>query len=137
MTIAVDFDGTIVEHQYPAIGKERPFAVATLRQLQKEMPDLHLILWTVREGALLRDAVAWCAEHGLEFYSINSNYPEEIPSADAAGQSCRKVTADIYIDDRNLGTLRSWPEIYRILTGKDDESKQKKDKSLFSRLFKH
>ena len=46
MIIAVDFDGTIVEHRYPAIGKELPFATSTLRQL---MEDGHrLILWTVR-----------------------------------------------------------------------------------------
>ena len=93
MTIAVDFDGTIVEHRYPAIGKERPFAVATLRQLQRDMPDLHLILWTVREGELLEQAVAWCAERGLEFYAVNSNYPEELPSPSAGNQGCRKVTA--------------------------------------------
>ena len=51
MTIAIDFDGTIVEHRYPAIGKELPFATATLRQLMK---DGHkLVLWSVREGDLL------------------------------------------------------------------------------------
>ena len=47
-TIAVDFDGTIVEHRYPEIGAERPFATDTLKMLIK---DRHkLILWTVREG---------------------------------------------------------------------------------------
>ena len=57
MVIAVDFDGTIVEHKYPAIGKERPFAVATLKQL---MEDGHkLVLWSVRTGELLDEAVAW------------------------------------------------------------------------------
>lgn len=113
MTIAVDFDGTIVEHCYPSIGKERPFAVATLRQLQQESPELKLILWTVREGQLLQNALEWCEQRGLTFYAVNSNFPEELPSATAANQGCRKVTADIYIDDRNLGVLPSWPEIYR------------------------
>ena len=43
MTIAVDFDGTIVEHRYPEIGEERPFAIDTLKMLIK---DRHkLILW--------------------------------------------------------------------------------------------
>lgn len=130
MTIAVDFDGTIVEHQYPSIGKERPFAVATLRQLQKELPDMRLILWTVREGDLLRQAVDWCAARGLEFFAVNSNYPEELPAP--SGCSCRKVTADIYIDDRSLGTLPPWPEIYRILTGKEQQSGKN---SRWSRLF--
>ena len=55
MTIAVDFDGTIVEHRYPHIGKEKPFAVQTLKQL---IADGHqLILWSVREGRLLDEAV--------------------------------------------------------------------------------
>ena len=49
MVIAVDFDGTIVEHKYPAIGRELPFATETLRMLIR---DRHkLILWSVREGA--------------------------------------------------------------------------------------
>ena len=134
MTIAVDFDGTIVEHRYPAIGRELPFATATLRQLQKEMPDLHLILWTVREGQLLDDAVAWCRERGLEFYAVNANYPEELPSAVPTG--CRKVTADLYIDDRNLGTLPSWAAIYRLITGTDRPSSENTEKkALLGKLF--
>lgn len=133
MTIAVDFDGTIVEHCYPAIGKEIPFAVATLRQLQKEMPDMRLILWTVREGALLEQAVDWCAKRGLEFYAVNANYPEELPSGTLQG--CRKVSADIYIDDRNLGHLPSWPEIYRKLTGITPTQKESHHRSFMDKLF--
>ena len=58
MTIAIDFDGTIVEHRYPKIGNEIPFATDTLKMLMK---DHHrLILWTVREGELLKEAVEWC-----------------------------------------------------------------------------
>lgn len=135
MTIAVDFDGTIVEHRYPAIGKERPFAIATLRQLQNEQPDLHLILWTVREGQLLQDAIEWCASRGLQFYAVNSNYPDEEPSPTSAGQGCRKVTADIYIDDRNLGALPSWPEIYRMVTGKETATTKSSQGSFLSRIF--
>ena len=75
MIIAVDFDGTIVEHKYPAIGRELPFAIETLRKLQS---DRHkLILWTVREGVLLEEALAFCRERGLEFYAVNRDYPEE------------------------------------------------------------
>ena len=78
MIIAVDFDGTIVEHKYPKIGKEIPFAVETLKRLQA---DHHtLILWSVREGQLLKDAVDWCRGRGLEFYAVNSNHPEDAPS---------------------------------------------------------
>ena len=43
MIIAVDFDGTIVEHKYPEIGRELPFAIETLKKLQQERH--RLILW--------------------------------------------------------------------------------------------
>ena len=75
MVIAVDFDGTIVEHRYPRIGEEIPFAIDTLKLLQQEKH--RLILWSVREGALLDEAVEWCKARGLEFYAINKDYPEE------------------------------------------------------------
>ena len=63
MVIAVDFDGTIVEHKYPRIGKEIPFAIATLKRLQEE--GHRIILWTVREGDLLQQAVDFCRERVL------------------------------------------------------------------------
>ena len=114
MTIAVDFDGTIVEHRYPAIGPEKPFAIDTLKYLSAKRHKL--ILWTVREGELLNEAVAYCKSRGLEFYAINKNYPEEKPTHE--GYS-RKLQADLFIDDRNLGGLPDWGEIYRMLSGED------------------
>ena len=99
MIIAVDFDGTIVEHKYPAIGKEIPFAIDTLKMLQK---DRHrLILWSVREGKLLDEAVQWCKERGVEFYAVNRDYPEE--TTDNNPNFSRKLKVDVFIDDRNLG----------------------------------
>ena len=112
MTIAVDFDGTIVEHRYPAIGPEKPFAIDTLKYLCAQRHKL--ILWTVREGELLDEAVAYCQRRGLEFYAVNKNYPEEKPTHE--GYS-RKLQADLFIDDRNLGGLPDWGEIYRMLSG--------------------
>lgn len=111
MNIAIDFDGTIVEHRYPAIGAERPFAIETLKMLQH---DHHkLILWTVREGKLLDEAVEWCRERGIEFYAVNRDYPEERP--DHKGYS-RKLKVDLFIDDRNLGGVPDWGDIYRMIT---------------------
>ena len=101
MIIAVDFDGTIVEHKYPAIGKEIPFAFETLRKLQTEHHKL--ILWSVREGKLLDEAVTFCRERGLEFYAVNRDYPEEEKNLN--NHFSRKLKADIFIDDRNLGGL--------------------------------
>ena len=107
MIIAVDFDGTIVEHQYPAIGREKPFAIDTLKKLVKE--HHRLILWTVREGKLLQEAIDFCKERGLEFYAINRNYTEEKHPTE------RKLRADMWIDDRNLGGLPDWGTIYRMI----------------------
>ncbi len=111
MIIAVDFDGTIVTHEYPKIGKEIPFAIDTLKKLQNEQHH-QLILWTVREGKELDEAVEFCKKKGLEFYAVNANYPEE---TFAKGIS-RKINADLYIDDRGLGGLPDWGIIYRMIT---------------------
>jgi len=111
MTIAVDFDGTIVEHRYPEIGKELPFATETLRML---IADQHkLILWSVREGKLLEDAVEWCRQRGVEFYAVNKDFPEE--KVEYNNHFSRKIKADIWIDDRNLGGLPDWGTIYHMI----------------------
>lgn len=114
MTIAVDFDGTIVEHEYPKIGKEIPFAIETLKMLIK---DRHkLILWSVREGELLEEAIEWCKNRGVEFYATNKDYPEETREGNPVYS--RKLKADMFIDDRNVGGLPDWGTIYRMISHK-------------------
>ena len=114
MIIAIDFDGTIVEHKYPAIGAELPFAIDTLIKLKEE--GHKLILWTVREGRLLDEAVEFCRERGLEFYAINRDYPEEEKGRN--NHFSRKLKADLWIDDRNLGGLPDWGTIYEMIHNK-------------------
>lgn len=111
MTIAVDFDGTIVEHRYPEIGNELPFATETLKMLIAEHHKL--ILWTVREDELLLEAVDWCKERGVEFYAINRDYPEE--SLENNNHFSRKLKVDMWIDDRNIGGLPDWGTIYQMI----------------------
>ena len=112
MIIAVDFDGTIVEHKYPEIGQEVPFAIDTLKMLIK---DQHrLILWSVREGALLDEAVEWCRARGVEFYAVNKDYPEE--EKEKNNHISRKLKADFFIDDRNVGGLPEWGQIYQMIS---------------------
>ena len=133
MTIAVDFDGTIVEHAYPKIGKEKPFALETLRML---ISDGHkLILWTSRDGALLEEAVEYCRKGGVEFYAVNSNTPANGLSFGPNGLSV-KVTADVYIDDRNIGGIPDWGTIYEIISGKRQEKRMhnSRKKGLLGRL---
>jgi len=108
MIIAVDFDGTIVEHDYPRIGKPIPFAIDTLKLLQREK-EFRLILWTVREDELLQEAIDYCESRGLKFYAVNKNFPEEeMPTP-------RKINADLFIDDKNLGGLPEWGVIYKLI----------------------
>ena len=112
MRIAVDFDGTIVEDRYPGIGKPVPYAFETLISLQKS--GHRIILWTVREGKLLQEAVDFCRGRGLEFFAVNSEMP-----ADWEGSSPRKLRADIYIDDRSVGGLPDWGTIEKIICGEN------------------
>ena len=96
-----------------------------------------LILWTVREGTLLDEAVEYCKNKGLEFYAVNKNFPEETLEPGIS----RKIVADIYIDDRNLGGIPDWGLIYRMIKFGDtsdnshNENKQPK-RGLFSFLSK-
>lgn len=115
MTIAVDFDGTIVEHKYPAIGKEKPFAIETLKRLASD--GHQLILWTAREGQLLEEAVKFCRERGLVFYAVNADFPDAQWDNYKAS---RKLKADLFIDDRNLGGLPDWTTIYEMVSGHKD-----------------
>jgi len=139
--IAVDFDGTIVEHKYPAIGKEMLFAFATLKALQQK--GHKLILWTIRTGDLLQEAVDYCKQNGVEFYAVNKNYPEELLDE----RTSRKLNADIFIDDRNLGGFIGWSEIWQTLHPDGGEfahqlknmdahaNFRKNESSIFKKLF--
>jgi len=108
-TIAVDFDGTIVEHAYPEIGDEMLFAFDTLKALQEK--GHRLILWTFRDGQYLDDAVAYCKKNGVEFYAVNQSYPEEKYDLSIS----RKIQCEVFIDDRNLGGFPGWSEVWQLL----------------------
>ena len=124
MIIAVDFDGTIVDHEYPAIGKTKLFAFETLKAMQKQ--GHQLILWTYRSGDELKQAVEFCKKNGIEFYAVNKNYPEEVYDDSMS----RKIMADVYIDDRNVGGFLGWSEIWKTLNPGDytNDSKEQMKK---------
>lgn len=110
-TIAVDFDGTIVTHRYPHIGEEILDAVETIKQLIRD--GHRLILWSVREGELLQEAVDWCSERGITFFATNKDFPEERSDDE---HFSRKLKVDIFIDDRNIGGLPPWKSIYASIS---------------------
>lgn len=129
LKIAVDFDGTIVESRYPDIGKPKLFVFETLKKLQQD--GYLLILWTYRYGKELDEAVEFCRANGIEFYAVNKSYPEEV--LDLKKMS-RKINADIFIDDRNVGGMYSWGEIYHKIT--DLKMDTEKSSGFLSKLFK-
>ena len=97
MVIAVDFDGTLCESKWPEIGEPKEWLINHLRWNQHYKGD-KIILWTCRSGELLDNAVNWAGQHGLHFDAINDNVQERI---DKYGDNTRKVSADLYIDDRS------------------------------------
>lgn len=129
LVIAIDFDGTIVEDAYPKIGKPRIFAFETMKRLQKD--GHRLILWTYRCGSKLDDAVQFCKENGITFYAVNQSFPEEKYDDKVS----RKIYADIYIDDRNIGGVLGWGEVYQLITNQTLEIKEPKRKKGFLGLF--
>ena len=99
--IAVDFDGTLCSNAWPGIGKPNRRLIELLIDRKRDR-GVKLILWTCRDGALLEEALRWYEEQGLTFDAVNANLPERI---EAYGCDCRKVSADLYIDDRAVSML--------------------------------
>lgn len=110
VTIAIDFDGTCVKHEFPSIGEDVPGAVDVLRSL--DAGGAQLILWTMRSnlqgnvissptgstaGNYLQDACDWFAERGIGLHAANQN-PQQLTWTDSP-----KAWAHIYIDDAALG----------------------------------
>ena len=95
MTIAIDFDGTCVTHEYPYIGRENEGCVDVLKDLVRE--GHKLILCTMRSGKYLEDAVGWFKERGIPLWGINEN-----PTQSSWTKS-PKIYANLYIDDAACG----------------------------------
>jgi hydroxymethylpyrimidine pyrophosphatase-like HAD family hydrolase len=106
MIIAIDFDGTICRDAWPDIGEPIPGALEAIRVMREHGHTL--ILWTCREGAALDAAIAWLEDHGVWgcFEGANVNAREMVKRY---GNDCRKIGADMYIDDR--GYNRGWEDI--------------------------
>lgn len=91
--ISVDFDGTIVEHEYPDVGREVPGAIFWLKKFQEA--GAKLILSTMRSDEALAEAVEFCRKNGIELYGVNNN-PEQ-----KSWTSSPKIYSHIHIDDTN------------------------------------
>lgn len=114
--IGIDFDGTIVTHEYPRIGTPIKGAIETMSELIEN--GHHIILWTMRSGQELKDAVDYLSNNGIFLFGVNKN-PEQNWS------DSPKAYCHIYIDDAALGCplerlpnqrpMVYWPTVRRIL----------------------
>lgn len=95
LTIAVDFDGTLVTNEFPKVGATLPKCVDVLKQIVKNKHKL--ILLTMRSGVTLTPAKEWFELNDIKLYAINRNPQQETWS------KSNKIFADVYIDDNNLG----------------------------------
>lgn len=120
MIIAIDFDGTCVTHEYPSVGKE----IGAVPLLQELVGNGHkLILFTMRSGKTLEDAVNWFKQNEIHLYGIQTN-----PSQ-SEWTSSPKAYAELYIDDAALGcpvkfdeefsqrTFVDWVKVKEMLIG--------------------
>lgn len=126
LILAIDFDGTVVDDAYPKIGKPKMFAFETLRKLQED--GHRLILWTYRCGTKLDEAVKFCEDNGIVFYAVNDSFADEEYTSDIS----RKIHADLFIDDRNIGGFIGWGEIYQMLTNSNENPIKEKKKGFFN-----
>lgn len=115
MIISVDFDGTIVTQNYPRIGKLLPNAKEVIREWHAK--GHKIIINTCRINSQLEDARKFLIEHNIPFDAINENLPERIAYFKG---DMRKISADVYIDDRGLFTKKiDWLEIKRLMEEKE------------------
>lgn len=94
INIAVDFDGTLVDHRFPEIGPPVPGAFDWLRKIQEHAG---IMLWTMRSDSYLSDAINFVEENGIALLCANVNPSQR------SWTSSPKLYAPIYIDDAAFG----------------------------------
>lgn len=117
--VGVDFDGTVVTHEYPNIGRD----IGAIPVLKKLVDKGHkIILVTMRDGGYLEEAINWFFEQGIPLYGANKN-----PDQDTWTKS-PKVYCNLYIDDVSLGVpltfspisnrpFVDWQRVEKLLKG--------------------
>lgn len=102
--IAVGFDGTLVEHRFPNVGRIKNNVISKLSQhcndLINDGFNPIIILWTCREGKYLDVAKDWCKNNLPEI--IQPTFYNENPDIHRKYSICRKIYADEYWDDKSV-----------------------------------
>lgn len=113
MIVAIDFDGTLHDAEYPNIGKPVPGAVEALQGIHED--GHYIILWTCRQGQLLVDAINWMLDNSIPFHRINDNAHF---NTERYGDNSRKVYAHVYIDDKGISGIPDWTAVREIIHNK-------------------
>lgn len=114
MVIAIDFDDTIAENMYPEVGRMKPHAKEIINKLYDEGHEI--IIWTCRWDDAADKARDFLAQHGIKYHKFNEHIDWAL---EEFKNDTRKIYADIYIDDKQLGGIpECWREIYSILKEK-------------------
>lgn len=107
--VAVDFDNTIAKTEYPKIIAPIPETIEFIRKAKAKGAEI--ILNTCREGKELKDALEWCKTNNVPIDRANENSPTQVK---IWGNDCRKIGADLYIDDKAYPPLcnyRDWNDL--------------------------
>ena len=115
MILAIDFDGTIVRGEYPAIDGLMPDARKYMCMLKNK--GHYIIINTCRTGNELLEAINYLLQEGIPFDRVNDNHPDMIAQH---GGNSRKIFADVYIDDRNVFGFPGWAYAFKAIE-KDPE----------------
>jgi hypothetical protein len=108
--LAIDFDHTICMSDYPELGMQRTGAGVIMRKLIQG--GYGIVINTCREGLALANAILWMENNNIPYHYLNCNFPHLI---EEYGADCRKISADLYIDDKCLTGLPNWGEIYKLI----------------------
>ena len=117
MILAIDFDGTLHTGKYPNIGEPVANSIEYMEKLHQD--GHYLIIWTCREGDSLLEAINWLKEVGIPFDRVNDHEPKNKAQY---GGTTRKIYADVYVDDRQIGGLPTWEEIYKYVISLTSDS---------------
>ena len=109
MILAIDFDGTLVDHEYPKIGALKPGAKEALLAFKKA--GHKIVIWTCRAGEEERAVRQFMNDNGVPYDVLNAAAP-------GADLGTRKIYADVYIDDKCMRFDDNWEDLRRLIVGK-------------------
>lgn len=107
--ISIDFDGVIVVNEYPRIGSTLKGAKDSINELYNTH---YIIINTCRSGEAADEAKQFLIDNGINFHAFNENLPHLIKKYNT---DTRKISADIYIDDKNIGGFRGWKRTMKAI----------------------